>query len=104
VIAANIPIVTVDRYVSGTEERVPQFGVDNVAGGAKLAKYVIDHFPEGAKIIFLTGEPGSSPAIDRAKGVRDTFKAAGEVAIISINFTQSFPTRTDGALRPRVTN
>jgi inositol transport system substrate-binding protein len=44
----------------------------------ELAKYVIDHFPDGAKIVFLTGEPGSSPAIDRAKGVRDTLKAAGD--------------------------
>ena len=80
VIEANIPIVTVDRYVSGTNKPVPQFGVDDVVGGAKLARYVIDHFPNGAKIVFLTGEPGSSPAIDRAKGVRDTFKAAGEMA------------------------
>ena len=78
VIAANIPIVTVDRYVSGTDKPVQQFGVDNVAGGAKLAKYVIDHFPDGAKIVFLYGEPGSSPAIDRATGVHDTFKAAGD--------------------------
>ena len=46
VIEANIPIVTVDRYVSDTNEPVPQFGVDDVAGGAKLARYVIDHFPE----------------------------------------------------------
>jgi hypothetical protein len=36
----------VDRYVSGTNKPVPQFGVDDVAGGAKLARYVIDHFPE----------------------------------------------------------
>ena len=46
VIEANIPIVTVDRYVSDTNKPVPQFGVDDVAGGAKLARYVIDHFPE----------------------------------------------------------
>jgi len=90
VISANIPIVTVDRYVSGTEKPVPQFGVDNVAGGAKLAKYVIDHFPEGAKIVFLTGEPGSSPAIDRAKGVRDTFKDAGDKYKIVADQTANF--------------
>jgi inositol transport system substrate-binding protein len=90
VIEANIPIVTVDRYVTGTNKPVPQFGVDNVAGGAKLAKYVIDHFPNGAKIVFLTGEPGSSPAIDRAKGVRDTFKAAGDNYKIVADQTANF--------------
>ena len=90
VIAANIPIVTVDRYVTGTDKPVPQFGVDNVAGGAKLAKYVIDHFPNGAKIVFLTGEPGSSPAIDRAKGVRDTIKAAGDKYTIVADQTANF--------------
>jgi inositol transport system substrate-binding protein len=90
VIEANVPIVTVDRYVSGTTKPVPQFGVDNVAGGAKLAKYVIDHFPNGAKIVFLTGEPGSSPAIDRAKGVRDTFKAAGDKYQIVADQTANF--------------
>jgi inositol transport system substrate-binding protein len=90
VIAANVPIVTVDRYVSGTNKPVPQFGVDNVAGGAKLARYVIDHFPNGAKIVFLTGEPGSSPAIDRAKGVRDTFAAAGDKYKIVADQTANF--------------
>jgi inositol transport system substrate-binding protein len=78
VIAAGIPIVTFDRYVEGTTQKVPFFGLDNVAGGALLAKYVIDKFPNGAKIFFLTGQPGSSPAIDRAKGVHDTLKAAGD--------------------------
>jgi len=90
VIGANIPILTVDRYVSGTNKPVPQFGVDDVAGGAKLARYVIDHFPNGAKIVFLTGEPGSSPAIDRAKGVRDTFKAAGDKYKIVADQTANF--------------
>jgi Periplasmic binding protein domain len=80
----------VDRYVSGTNKPVPQFGVDDVAGGAKLARYVIDHFPNGAEIVFLTGEPGSSPAIDRSKGVRDTFKAAGDKYKIVADQTANF--------------
>jgi inositol transport system substrate-binding protein len=89
VIEANIPIVTVDRYVSDTNKPVPQFGVDDVAGGAKLARYIIDHFPNGAKVVFLTGEPGSA-AIDRAKGVRDTFKAAGDKYKIVADQTANF--------------
>ena len=78
VVDANIPIVTVDRYVEGADKPVPHYGVDNVAGGAKMAKFVIDKFPNGAKIILLTGQPGSSSAIDRAQGIRDTIKAVGD--------------------------
>jgi inositol transport system substrate-binding protein len=77
VIVAKIPIVTIDRTVIGTTAPVPHVGADNVGGGAAQAKYVIDHSPSGARIIFLTGEPGSSPAIDRAAGVHATLKAAG---------------------------
>jgi inositol transport system substrate-binding protein len=39
---------------------------------------VIDKFPNGAKIVFITGKPGGSAAIDRVKGVHDTIRAAGE--------------------------
>jgi inositol transport system substrate-binding protein len=90
VIAAKIPLVTIDRYVTGTTEPVPHFGADNVAGGVEQAKYVVEHFPAGAKIILLTGEPGSSPAIDRAAGVHDTLKAAGDKYKLVADQTANF--------------
>lgn len=90
VISAHIPIVTIDRYVTGTAQPVPHFGADNVAGGVEQAKYVVDHFPNGAKIILLTGEPGSSPAIDRAAGVHETLKAAGDKYRIVAEQTANF--------------
>jgi inositol transport system substrate-binding protein len=78
VIDANIPLVTVDRYIENAKKPVPHFGVDNVLGGAKMAKLAIDKFPDGFKAILLTGEPGASPAIDRAKGIKEAVKAAGD--------------------------
>lgn len=90
VISAHIPIVTIDRYVTGTTQPVAHFGADNVAGGVEQAKYVIDQFPNGAKIILLTGEPGSSPAIDRAAGVHETLKAAGDKYRIVAEQTANF--------------
>jgi inositol transport system substrate-binding protein len=90
VIAAKIPIVTIDRYVTGTSEPVAHVGADNVAGGVEQAKYVVEHFPAGAKIILLTGEPGSSPAIDRAAGVHDTLKAAGDKYKLVADQTANF--------------
>lgn len=78
VLQAGTPIITVDRSVAGTDKAVAHVGVDNVAGGAAMAKWVIDKFPNGAKIIFLRGEPGASAAIDRAKGFYDVIKPAGD--------------------------
>jgi inositol transport system substrate-binding protein len=69
VIDSGTPLVMFDRNVKGAKQPLAYFGLDNVSGGAAMAKYVIQRFPDGAKIAFLTGQPGSSPAIDRAKGV-----------------------------------
>jgi inositol transport system substrate-binding protein len=90
VLAAKIPIVTVDRHVVGTTEPIPHVGADNVAGGVAMAEYVIKKFPDGARIIFLRGEPGSSPAIDRAKGALETLKAAGDKYKILADQTANF--------------
>jgi inositol transport system substrate-binding protein len=90
VLAAKIPIITVDRHVVGTTETIPHVGADNVAGGVAMAEYVIKKFPDGARIIFLRGEPGSSPAIDRAKGTLETLKAAGDKYKILADQTANF--------------
>ena len=90
VIAAKIPIVTVDRNVAGTTEPIPHVGADNVAGGVAMAEYVIKKFPDGARIIFLRGEPGSSPAIDRAKGTLETLKAASDKYKVLADQTANF--------------
>lgn len=78
VLDAGIPIVTFDRIVRNPHKPIPYFGLDNVAAGAELAKYVINRFPEGARIVFITGKPGGSSANERAKGVHEVIKAAGD--------------------------
>ena len=89
-IAAKLPVATVDRTVEGTTEKAPHVGADNVAGGVAMAEYVIKRFPNGARIIFLRGEPGASAAIDRAKGILDTLKAAGDKYKILADQTANF--------------
>jgi inositol transport system substrate-binding protein len=78
VLDAGIPTVSFDRIVRNPHKPIPYFGLDNVAGGAALAKYVVGKFPDGAKIVFITGKAGGSVANDRAKGVHETLKEAGE--------------------------
>lgn len=78
VIKAGIPIVTLDRRVDNTSVKVPHVGADNVAGGRIMAQWVIDSFPGGARVLLITGQLGSSPSIDRTRGIKDALAAAGE--------------------------
>jgi inositol transport system substrate-binding protein len=77
VIKARIPIVTLDRRVDHTSVKVPHVGADNVAGGRIMAQWVIDTFPNGARVLLITGQLGSSPSIDRTRGIKETLAAAG---------------------------
>lgn len=77
VIAQKVPIVTVDRRADKASSPVPHFGADNVVGGRLMAKYVINRFPNGARIVLLTGSPGSSSAIDRSTGIHQALRSAG---------------------------
>jgi inositol transport system substrate-binding protein len=77
VIKAGVPIVTLDRRVDGTSVPVPHVGADNVAGGRIMAQWVIDSFPNGARILLITGQSGSSPSIDRTRGIKEALAAAG---------------------------
>ncbi len=76
-IKAGIPIVTLDRRVDNTSVKVAHVGADNVAGGRLMAQWVVDSFPNGAKILLITGQLGSSPSIDRTRGIKETLGAAG---------------------------
>jgi inositol transport system substrate-binding protein len=77
VIKAGIPIVTLDRRVDNTSVKVPHVGADNVAGGRIMAQWVISAFPNGARILLITGQLGSSPSIDRTRGIKEALDAAG---------------------------
>jgi inositol transport system substrate-binding protein len=77
VLKAAIPIVTLDRRVDNTSVGVPHVGADNVGGGRVMAQWVIEHFPNGAHIVLISGQPGSSSAIDRTQGIQAAFKTAG---------------------------
>ncbi|UIN02568.1 substrate-binding domain-containing protein [Yersinia ruckeri] len=83
---ANLPIVTLDRSVN-SKEKVPHFGANNYKGGQAIADYVKSKFPDGADIVLLTGQPGSSSNIERTKGIRDSLKAGGAKYKIVIDQT-----------------
>jgi inositol transport system substrate-binding protein len=77
VLKAGIPIVTLDRRVDNTSVIVPHVGADNLAGGRSMAQWVVENFPNGAHIVLISGQPGSSSAIDRTRGIQVAFRTAG---------------------------
>lgn len=75
---AGVPVVTIDRRVDGVPDLLAHVGADNVAGGEAQGKYIMETFPNGARIVNLQGQPGASPAIDRNKGVHNVLDAAAD--------------------------
>ena len=78
VLEERVPIMTFDRRVDNPDQPIHHVGVDNLAGGRALAKWIIDNYPRGATLVHLTGQPGSSTAQDRARGTREGLAAGGK--------------------------
>lgn len=72
---AKVPVVTIDRRVTGVKGILAHVGADNVKGGEAQGQWLMDTFPNGATLINLQGQPGASPAIDRNKGLHNVLDA-----------------------------
>lgn len=70
-IDAKIPVVTVDRSVDSVKGILAHVGADNVKGGEVQGQLIIKLFPDGANVMNLQGQPGTSAAIDRNKGLHN---------------------------------
>lgn len=95
VIEAGIPVVTVDRNVTGAET-LAHVGADNVRGGEIQGERVLALLPDGGTIFELRGQPGASPAIDRDKGLKNVLD---EEDSIEIGFDQTANFARDEAVR-----
>lgn len=78
---AGIPVVTVDRNVTGAET-LAHVGADNVRGGEKQGEYLMEILPDGGQIIELLGSVGASPAIDRDAGFKAAIEGHPEYEIV----------------------
>jgi ABC-type sugar transport system substrate-binding protein len=80
-IDAGIPVITIDRSVTGVTGLLAHVGADNVKGGEQQGQAVVDMFPDGAIIIELQGTPGASPAIDRSQGLHNIIDPVAAIAV-----------------------
>jgi inositol transport system substrate-binding protein len=93
---AGIPVVTIDRAVSGVNGILTHVGADNVLGGEAQGNLIVEMFPDGATIVNLQGQPGSSPAIDRNKGVHNVLDGMSDKYVFVAEQTANFA-REEGA-------
>ena len=73
---AKIPVVTIDRRVNKVPGILAHVGADNVKGGEAQGQLIEKLFPNGANVMNLQGQSGSSPAIDRNKGLHNVLDLA----------------------------
>ncbi|WP_300366586.1 D-ribose ABC transporter substrate-binding protein [Brachyspira sp.] len=69
-IAANIPVIALDRIINGVEV-TSQISSDNVSGAKMAGEYLIELIGEKAEVAELIGIPGASATIDRGKGFHE---------------------------------
>jgi ABC-type sugar transport system substrate-binding protein len=78
---AGIPIVTVDRAVTGADT-LGHVGADNVRGGEIRGEFLLSILPDGGKVIELQGTVGASPAIDRSAGFNAAIADHPEIEVV----------------------
>lgn len=96
VVEAGIPVVTIDRTVTGVDGILAHVGADNVKGGVAQGELVKTLFPDGARIVNLQGQPGASPAIDRNKGLHESLDPMADKYVFVAEQTANFA-REEGA-------
>ncbi|RPJ02140.1 MAG: sugar ABC transporter substrate-binding protein, partial [Chloroflexi bacterium] len=52
---AGVVVVTIDRRVEGVDGILAHVGADNVRGGEIQAEWVVENFPDGARVFHLLG-------------------------------------------------
>lgn len=84
---AKIPVITLNRRVNGGSV-ISYIGADDTDGGRSQGKELIKVLgADGGKIIYLQGTPGSSPQVNRNKGLREILDANPKVTIAADQFT-----------------
>jgi ABC-type sugar transport system substrate-binding protein len=81
-IDADIPVVTVDRNVTGADT-LAHVGADNVRGGELQGEYLVELLADGGQIFELQGQPGASAAIDRHAGLDAVLAENEQIEVVA---------------------
>lgn len=84
---AKVPVLTLNRRVNGGQV-VGYVGADDVEGGRIQGRALVELLgSQGGAILYLQGTAGSSPQINRAKGLKEVLKDHPEITIAAEPFT-----------------
>jgi len=81
VMAANAPLIVLDRDMPTAKTLF--IGQSNVTMGRNVARKMIQDLRGRGHLLEITGLIGSSPAIDRQRGMRDALKEAPGIKILA---------------------
>lgn len=81
VFKAGIPVIVIDRGLEGDNYTV-FIGADNYQIGREAGEHIAALLNGNGRIVEMRGLPGSPPAIDRSKGMRDAIARYPGIQII----------------------
>ncbi|MDY4677654.1 MAG: D-ribose ABC transporter substrate-binding protein [Bifidobacterium tsurumiense] len=90
-LSASLPVISVDRSVTG-EDVTSHIASDNVAGGAQAADELAKELGEKGDVIILQGIPGAASTRDRGDGFKNEIKKYSGIKIVAeqtANFDRS---------------
>lgn len=79
---AGIPVILVDRKIN-SEKYTAYVGADNYEIGRRAGKYIADRLKGKGRVIEIAGLKGSTPAVERHRGMVEALKAAPDVQVIA---------------------
>lgn len=79
---AGIPVILVDRKIN-SEKYTAYVGADNYEIGRRAGEYIADRLKGKERVIEIAGLKGSTPAVERHRGMVEALKAAPDVQVIA---------------------
>lgn len=79
---AGIPVILVDRKIN-SEKYTAYVGADNYEIGRRAGGYIADRLKGKGRVIEIAGLKGSTPAVERHRGMVEALKAAPDVQVIA---------------------
>jgi ribose transport system substrate-binding protein len=83
--AANIPVIAVNTALSDSGALASSVLPDDVAAGAQEMQMMADKLGGKGNIVVLQGPLGSSPELDRTKGINDTLAKYPDIKILAMD-------------------
>lgn len=79
---AGIPVILVDRKIN-SEKYTAYVGADNYEIGRRAGEYIADRLKGKGRVIEIAGLKGSTPAVERHRGMVEALKTAPDVQVIA---------------------